>query len=203
MTAEAVPVPRDSIVTLREITEDTVREICNLSKTLTDVQRTHVADNALSIAQAHFSKYAWFRAIYADETPVGFLMLYIGPDDEQPGEPTVWFLWRLMVAGPYQKFGYGRRALELVYDIVRAQGGKELLVSCHPGPDGPEGFYERLGFVPNGEWEDGEKVMVLSLSQPQSLREYDQAEIHQFIEKDRVDQETAEAVRKMLADGEL
>lgn len=163
MTAETTPVTRDAVVTLREITEDTVRTVCNLSKTLTDLQRTHVADNAMSIAQAHFSKYAWFRAIYADETPVGFLMLYIGPDDELPGEPTVWFLWRLMIAGPYQKFGFGRRALDLVFDMVREQGGQELGVSCHPGPDGPEGFYRRLGFVPNGKWEDEEMVMALKL----------------------------------------
>jgi len=156
-------VTRDSVVTLREITEETLLPVIRLSKTLTDLQRTHVADNAVSIAQAHFSKYAWFRAIYADETPVGFLMLYIGPDDEVPGNPTVWFLWRLMIAGPYQKFGFGRKALEIIFHMVREQGGKELLLSCHPGPDGPEGFYRRLGFAPNGKWDEGEMVMVLKL----------------------------------------
>ncbi|MCU0507981.1 MAG: GNAT family N-acetyltransferase [Anaerolineae bacterium] len=163
MTAEAPPVTRDSAVTLREVTEDTVRTICDLSKTLTETQRTHVADNAVSIAEAHFSKHAWFRAIYADETPVGFLMLYIGPDDEQPGEPTVWFLWRLMVAGPYQKMGFGRRALEQVFDTVREQGASEFITSCVPGEDGPERFYRRLGFTPNGKWYDEELGLVLKL----------------------------------------
>jgi diamine N-acetyltransferase len=163
MPPDTAPVTRDSVVTLREVTEDTVRTVCNLSKTLSDLQRTHVADNAVSIAEAHFSKYAWFRAIYADETPAGFLMLYIGPDDEQPGEPTVWFLWRLMVAGPYQKMGFGRRALELVFDITREQGATEFGTSCVPGPDGPEGFYRSLGFAANGKFEDGEMVMVRKL----------------------------------------
>ncbi len=162
--SEEKPAPtRDAVVTLREITEDTLFPVLNLSKTLTDSQRMDVADNAVSIAQAHFSKYAWFRAIYADETPVGFIMLYIGPDDEQPGNPTVWFLWRLMIGGPYQKMGFGRRALGIVYEVVRAQGAKELIVSCTPGPDGPEGFYRRLGFTPNGKWYDGELGMVLQL----------------------------------------
>lgn len=163
MTEEQPAVTRDSVVTLREITEETLLPVIRLSKTLTDLQRTHVADNAVSIAQAHFSKYAWFRAIYADETPVGFVMLYIGPDDEQEDNPTVWFLWRLMVAGTYQKWSFGQKALDLVYDMVRQQGGKELIVSCHPGPDGPEGFYRRLGFVPNGKWYDEELGMVLAL----------------------------------------
>ncbi len=163
MAEETPRVTAASVVTLREITEDTVRTICNLSKTLSDVQRTHVADNAVSIAQAHFSKYAWFRAIYADETPVGFVMLYIGPDDEQEGNPMVWFLWRFMVGGAYQKMGFGRKAIDVVCDVVREQGAAELLVSCHPGPDGPEGFYRRLGFVLNGKWYEEELGMVLAL----------------------------------------
>ena len=40
-------------VTLREITEETVVQICNLSDTLSDQQQRMVAPNALSIAQAH------------------------------------------------------------------------------------------------------------------------------------------------------
>lgn len=163
MSEDVPAVSRDSVVTLREITEETVIPIVRLSKTLTDLQRTHVADNAVSIAQAHFSKYAWFRGIYADDTPVGFIMLYIGPDDEVPGNPTVWFLWRLMIAGPYQKFGFGRRALQILFDMVKAQGATELVVSCDEGPDGPEGFYRRLGFAPNGRYYDEELGLVLKL----------------------------------------
>lgn len=41
----------DSQVTLREITEDTVRSICNLSAH--EHQRGFVAPNGTSIAQAH------------------------------------------------------------------------------------------------------------------------------------------------------
>lgn len=150
-------------VTLREITEKTVRLICALSDTLSPAHKKMVADNAISIAEAHFSPYAWFRAIYADETPVGFIMLYIGPEDEEPGKPTAWFLWRFMIGGAYQKMGFGRKALEIIFDMVREQGGKELLVSCHEGPDGPEGFYRRLGFTPNGKYYEGELGMVLRL----------------------------------------
>ena len=163
MSEEPV-VTKDSVVTLREITADTLRPILKLSKTLSEIQQTHVADNAVSIAQAHFESHAWFRGIYADEIPVGFIMLFIGPDDEQPGKPKVWFLWRFMVGGAYQKMGFGRQALQLIYHGVREQGGQELLVSCHEGPDGPEGFYRRLGFVPNGKYYDGELGMVLRLS---------------------------------------
>ena len=83
-------------VSLREITADTVVTICKLSDTLVEPQKRVVAPNAISIAQAHFSEHAWFRAIYADDKPVGFIMLYDNPD-----EPT-YFLWRLMVAAPHR-----------------------------------------------------------------------------------------------------
>ncbi len=66
-------VSKSSVVTLREITADTVRRV-----SLLDVgpgQDNLVAPNAFSIAQAHFAPEAWFRAIYADEEPVGFAML--------------------------------------------------------------------------------------------------------------------------------
>jgi len=148
------------IVTLREITEETVRPICALSDTLSPAHKKMVADNAISIAEAHFSPHAWFRAIYAGETPVGFVMIYIGPEDEEQGKlNTVYFLWRLMVAEPYQGKGYGRRAVELLIDKIKAEGATELLVSCGEGEGSPEGFYRALGFERTGEMLDDEVVM--------------------------------------------
>ena len=145
-------------VTLREITAETVVQICKLSDTLPKSQRKMVAPNATSIAQAHFSDKAWFRAIYADETPVGFIMLY--DDADKPD----YFLWRLMVAGPHQGKGYGRRAVGLLTDYVRTRpGARELLTSFVPIEGGPEGFYRKLGFEPTGEVDKGEIVVRLAL----------------------------------------
>ena len=145
-------------VSLREITEETVREICNLSNTLTPPRKYMVAPNAISIAQAHFSEHAWFRAIYAGDTPVGFLMLY---DDPQESE---YFLWRLMIAGPHHGKGFGRRAIALLADYVRARPGAAVLeTSCGQGPGSPEGFYRKLGFVRNGKMIGDEVGLSLAL----------------------------------------
>lgn len=57
-------------VTLREITAATVRAICALQTS--EEQRRFVAPNAVSIAQAYFESRATFRAVYAEELPVGF-----------------------------------------------------------------------------------------------------------------------------------
>lgn len=145
-----------SNVTLREITEDTVRNICDLK--VSESQTGFVAPNAISIAQAYFSKTAWFRAIYADDTPVGFLML-----DKNTEKPE-YFLWRLMVDERYQRTGFGYKAMELLIDYVKGlPDATELLTSCVPGEGSPEGFYNKLGFTRTGEMDGAEVVMRLSL----------------------------------------
>ncbi len=141
---------------MREITKETVNSILNLR--VTKAQEQFVASNAVSIAEAYFSAEAWFRAIYADETPVGFLMLSDQPDKGK------YFLWRFMVDAQYQGKGYGRRALELLIEHVKTRpSAKELFLSHVPGPRSPESFYRKLGFEHTGEKAGEELVMKLRL----------------------------------------
>jgi len=158
MTVKANVGP-DSTVSLQEITEQTVVPICKLSDTLSEHQKKMVASNAVSIAQAHFNPYAWFRAIYADEIPVGFIMLYDNP------ELPKYFLWRFMIARPYQRLSYGKKAIQLLLNYVKTRpSAKELLLSCGEGEENPEGFYTKLGFKRTGEVIDEEVVMMLTLA---------------------------------------
>ena len=143
-------------VALREITEETLRPILQME--VGDDQKVFVAPNAVSIAQAYFSNNAWFRAIYADHTPVGFVMLYVDEDTPEYG------VWRLMIDKEHQGHGFGKKAMHQVIDRVREMPNAEkLTVSYVPGEGNPSRFYRKLGFVETGEWEDDEKVMVLTL----------------------------------------
>ena len=83
----------NSVVSFQKISEDTVVTICKLSYTLSPQQKKFVASNAQSIAQAYFNKHFWFRAIYANDTPVGFIMLY---DDPVPHNILAAF-WQLLI----------------------------------------------------------------------------------------------------------
>jgi diamine N-acetyltransferase len=148
----------EATVSLREVTAETVRTICNLK--VAPEQEQFVASNAFSIAQAYFEPKAWFRAIYADETPVGFIMLW---DD---AEAAAYFLWRLMIAADYQGQGFGRQALLRLIDYVRTRpGATELVTSYHPGEGSPRDFYRKLGFAETGAIaDDGEVLLQLSLT---------------------------------------
>ena len=156
MTNQTHTITRESTVSLRPVTAQTVRTICRLD--VSDAQKHLVAPNSLSIAEAYFEPKDWFRAIYADETPVGFLMLY-----DDPEEPHS-FLWRYMLDAHYQKLGFGRRAMDLLLDHVHTRpGARELKLSCHPGEDGPEPFYSHYGFTRAGNWLGDEVEMRIDL----------------------------------------
>lgn len=145
-----------AIVELREVTRDTVRAICILQ--VAPGQRGFVAPNAVSFAEALFEPKAWFRAIVADDVPVGFAMLSIDPDASE------YYLWRLMIDARYQGQGFGRAALDAIVAHVRSlPGATELLVSWVPEPGGPGPFYEGLGFELTGEVDEGEVVARLRL----------------------------------------
>ena len=158
MTDEVKQPGRDATVSLREITKETLRPFLKMK--VAESQNNMVANNAVSIAQAHFEPHAWFRGIYADEMPVGFIMLYDDPDE------PVYFLWRLLVAEEYQGLGYGRKAVDQLVAYVKTRPNATELKVSHvkelPGNPGP--FYEKLGFEYTGEEDGGELVMSLRLS---------------------------------------
>lgn len=153
-------------VSLRELTADTVRAICSLD--VAPDQRNLVAPNAVSIAQAYFEPAAWFRGIYAGDAPVGFVMLYDPTRTPAPEEgPEVCYLWRFMIDHRHQRRGYGAEALALVVAHVRTLPGvTKLRTSFVPAPGNASPLYERAGFRPTGEVDDGETVLELLLVAP-------------------------------------
>ncbi|NBD36337.1 MAG: GNAT family N-acetyltransferase [Chloroflexi bacterium] len=122
-----------------------------------------VADNAVSIAQAHVSEQAWLRAIHADDELVGFIMLHFGSDYDDGIDCPGVFLWRLMIAKEFQGRGYGAQAMARLIDHLRALGIPELYTSCGLGAASPLGFYERVGFKRTGAYYGEEPELVLKI----------------------------------------
>lgn len=156
------PITRESVVTLREITPENSEAIFKLS--VADSQKHLVASNERSIAQAHFEEAAWFRAIYADEEPVGFAMLHDEALRAEPREPGYLVLWRFMIDERFQGMGFGWEAMQLIIAHARTRPGVKRLQTSWAQEEGNAGdFYRKLGFVPTRMDEDGEQWAALEL----------------------------------------
>jgi diamine N-acetyltransferase len=142
-------------VELREITKDNVRAICELR--VEPGQERFVAPAAYTIAEsAYEDTEVLLRAIYDGDEPIGLVGLVLDPDG-------TWYMARLMIAAGHQRRGAGRRAMELIFDELRARGAGEMITSHVEGDDGPGDFYRTLGFTPTGDYSDGEPVVRIAL----------------------------------------
>ena len=97
-------------------------------------------------------------AIYADETPVGFMLL------EEDMEAEKLMLWRIMLPPENCGRGYGSRAVRLLIDLARSSGKYSgLYLDCSPENTAARRMYDRLGFMPTGEINHGDVEMYLPL----------------------------------------
>jgi GNAT superfamily N-acetyltransferase len=153
-----------STVTLREVTDENRRAVLALRVAPAQERFVGTVAGALEDAREIPEGKPWYRAIFVNGQPVGFLMLSWNVTPEPPRIIGPWFLWKLLIDERHQHRGYGREAVGRVAEIVRAKGAGELLTSCIPGDEGPELFYRRLGFAPTGDLdENGEIILTLKL----------------------------------------
>jgi diamine N-acetyltransferase len=151
-------------VSLREITDQNREAVVALR--IAASQEGYVSSVADSLEEARDTPEGnpWYRAIYADDQPVGFVMLSWNVTPDPPRIIGPWFLWKLLIDERCQGCGYGREAVRLVAGIARDQGASDLLTSYVAGERSPEFFYRQIGFVPTGEQDEkGEKVLALRL----------------------------------------
>lgn len=145
------------MIQLREVDENNFYECINLK--VKDEQNKYVAKNTYSLAQAwlYYSVTRPF-AIYYNDTMVGFVMLEYDEVEKECG------IWRFMIDERYQNKGYGKEAMEAVLKYIKSNPVFELIyLSFKPENIIAEKLYRNFGFVPTGEIDDGEIVMILKL----------------------------------------
>jgi diamine N-acetyltransferase len=96
--------------------------------------------------------------VYADETPVGFVMI----SDEVDGpEYIAHFLWKLLIDQRYQGRGFGTATLDLIADYFSGRPDVDALwTSAGQGEGSPIPFYERYGFEQTGEIVFDDEVLL-------------------------------------------
>lgn len=145
---------------LRAVTRDNFDEVVDLN--LLEHQEAFVASNSYSLAQASFCPEMRTRAIYLDETVIGFF-LYVTPVPDR--EADTYAIFRVMIGADYQGKGYGRRAFALLLDEIRAHAdARRITISYKPANTVAQALYASFGFREIGiDEEDGEMVAELRL----------------------------------------
>ena len=156
---------RASKITLAEITKDNVSPIVRMNPGA--IGERMVATNGISIAQGTYSKNAWFRAVMADDTPVGFVMLFdptLDLDAAKKEDKLLdsLYIWRFMIEFKHQGKGYGEQVMQLVIERARSMPSINTLSLSYVQREGnAKPFYDRMGFRETGKVTDGEMEMAL------------------------------------------
>ena len=152
-------------IELREITEANRDDVVAIHAGPAQGRFVSSVADSLEEAVEHPEGSPWYRAVYLDGEPVGFVMLSWNVTPCPPDIIGPWFLWKLIVDERHQGRGIGRAIVEHIVRLIRAEGATQLLTSHVIGEGGPDGFYDRLGFVPTGTFDpQGERILRLGLA---------------------------------------
>ena len=77
---------------------------------------------SLAEAAEHPHARPWYRAVYAADEAVGFVMLSWNVEPRPPEIIGPWFLWKLLIDERQQGRGYGSAVVRQVAALVRAEG---------------------------------------------------------------------------------
>jgi diamine N-acetyltransferase len=146
------------MVSLRPIDESN-REAVEALEVAPDQQQfvSNAADSIREAAKEPDGR-ALYWAIYADGTPVGFVMI-----SDDVGGPYYFpqYLWKLFIDQRYQGRGYGTATLDLIAEYFCRRPEVEVMrTSAGQGKGSPIGFYERYGFERTGEIVFDDEVLL-------------------------------------------
>jgi diamine N-acetyltransferase len=149
-------------VSLREVDASNREAVADLEVSQGQLRFVDTAAMTLLEAAGH-TPTPWLRAIYAGEEPVGLILVA----EHDPAGPWPYYLWRLLIDEQHQGKGYAREAMHQLIERLRSRPDAEELVSSvatyDDMTDSPMGFYERLGFVRTGEFNEHEELIKLAL----------------------------------------
>jgi diamine N-acetyltransferase len=146
MTASVRP-----MVSLRPITDENRRAVEALRVAPGQERFVSSVVDSLTEATEEPAGRAISWAVYAGETPVGFVMI---SDEVAPDSPGYipYYLWKLLIDHRHQRRGYGTATLDLIVEYFRARPGVDVLrTSAGEGEGSPIAFYERYGFERAGD----------------------------------------------------
>lgn len=154
-------------LTLRDITRSNLRAAFQLG-VAPEQQRfiadyTPIAAIALAKAYVHTFGFQWIPyAMYREDEMVGFVALAYEDSDEKR---SIYWVFHFFIDARYQGQRYGREALELLIQEVKARhpACQVIQLTVHPENTQAQHVYTQVGFRPTGAFLEGEPLYRLTL----------------------------------------
>ena len=144
------------MINLKEITMENFHDVINLK--LSDTDKTMVASNMYSLAEAFADKVSICKAIYHDETLVGFIMFDYNQKEHKG------YISRLMIEDKHQGNGFGTQALEMAIEqLIKNKDIERIQISYHPDNIKAKKSYAKVGFIETGDFVDGEAIAIIDV----------------------------------------
>lgn len=146
------------MVTLKHLTRDNWVECSHLE--LEDHQQGNVASNVYTIAESKFAPHYHLRAIYQGDTMVGLIAFC---EEDDPPDPELYWIFRLMIDKQHQAQGIGTAAMRLAIDEIAQLGARRIRTMHKPSNEVATRLYPKLGFRNIGFHDDGDVLLELVL----------------------------------------
>ncbi|MDN3495847.1 GNAT family N-acetyltransferase [Planococcus sp. APC 4015] len=145
---------------LEELSAATIVAVNNMS--LKPGQEQYLAPVSYGIAATVVNpQTSWQRVVLDGDEVVGYVSANF--DIETPVEHFQSVLWRINVDADDQGRGVGRFAVAKLLEEARSRGMDHVDVLYEAGEEGPQAFFERVGFTTVGETEYGEVIAEIRL----------------------------------------
>lgn len=126
---------------LKTITKD--NWIKAISLKVREDQVKFVASNAVSLAQLNYLENFHAKGIYYGDEMIGFTLYGLDGDDHE------YWIYRMMIDQKHQGKGYGKEAVQLVVEDIRAMKEphhQTITLSYEPDNEHAKRIYEKMGF---------------------------------------------------------
>jgi len=150
-------------ITLVKVVGENLKDVTELK--VDEKQSAFYQENVLNIAIAAVSVYSHLyhhRAICTDDKIVGFAQYQFGEIGEwDENECTI---WSFMMDKKYQRKGFGRSAMELLINEIKAHNRCQLIdIYYHPGNEPAKKLYAYHGFKETGFRDNGDVIAELEV----------------------------------------
>ena len=142
------------MIALKEINRSNFRDVLKLS--VSENQKSFIASNEFSMAQAKALPECIPLAIYNDDEPVGFSMYCMDFDEKE------YWIYRFMIDKSHQGKGYGSAALKLILSEIKKDKSRDkVYLSFAPENEAAKRLYEGFGFITDNRFDGKETVYCL------------------------------------------